>query len=312
MATQQLKDVVVVNTYGETSEIMSLARRIKVMIPGGSKLSDAEAQALAQVSLVTKCNPFIGEIWYIPGKGPMIGIKGARRHGNEQIEEAGGKTAYWFPDLKVCSGEEAGYKGDIKDLASAWKCIITDSVTTMQYQKMMMETISLLRDSGSTDPIKDAKEIVGKKPEWVGYGFSTVSESTRMSKQAAAMKRAESDALKKKFYIPFGTDISDVDTASEASNTGWVEASASTPLQVDAEFPESQDINEQESVIELINPTGTEAVEITTRAWNVDAKYAKQELERMKLGKSYNKSEFMELITGDKRAHDKAIKELGF
>src|SRR5262245_20468210 len=107
MATPVKSDLVI-QSYGNSEDIYSLAKRIKVMVPGGNKLTDSEAQALAQVSIVTKCNPFIGEIWYIPGRGPMIGIKGARRHGNEDVKEAGGKDSYWFPELLPCSALESG------------------------------------------------------------------------------------------------------------------------------------------------------------------------------------------------------------
>jgi hypothetical protein len=204
----------VVGTYGDSMEVFSLAKRIKVMVPGGNKLSDAEAQALAQVSIVTHLNPFIGEIWYIPGRGPMIGIKGARRCGNERVEDAGGKEAYWFPEILPCSPAEAGAP-DTEKVAASYKCVITDSVSTRLYQKMLLETITLLRDSGSPDPVGEARQIVGKKPEWIGFGYSTVAEQSKMNKQALAMKRAEADAIKRKFDIPFGAEVAAGDTATE-------------------------------------------------------------------------------------------------
>lgn len=214
----QPKGMLTISTYGESVDVLSLAKRIKIMVPGGNKLTDNEAQALAQVSLVTKCNPFIGEIWYIPGRGPMIGIKGARRHGNENTKEAGGKDAYWVADLSPCSGEEAGYKGDIKDLAAAYKCVVTDSVSTGLHQRMFLETVNSLRAAGSKDPVGEAREIVGKRPQWVEYGFSTVSENSKMNKQALARKRAEAAALKLKFDIPFGADVAVGDDAVEAGD----------------------------------------------------------------------------------------------
>lgn len=217
----QNKSMLTVSTYGESADVISLSRRIKIMVPGGNKLTDNEAQALAQVSLVTKCNPFIGEIWYIPGRGPMIGIKGARRHGNEHIEQAGGRDAFWVADLSPCSGEDAGYKGDIKDLAAAYKCVITDSVSTGLHQRMFLETVNSLRAAGSKDPVGEAREIIGKRPQWVEYGFATVSENSKMNKQALARKRAEAAALKLKFDIPFGADVAVGDDAVEAGD--WID-----------------------------------------------------------------------------------------
>lgn len=220
-----------ITIYGDSEEIVNFAKRIKDMVPGGKNLQDSEARALAQVSIVTDCNPFIGEVWYIPGKGPMIGIRGARRHGNKQTKEAGGKDAYWESDFSPCSAEEAGYKGDIKNLAAAWKCVITDSVSSAMFQKLFLETVTALRAGGSNDPVGEAREICGKRPQWVGYGFSTESEPSKMNKQALAKKRAESDALKRKFDIPFGATIAAGDDYSEAE-----------PEDVDVAFPKTEAI----------------------------------------------------------------------
>lgn len=237
MATNiQTKNTMVIQQYGDSAEVFSLAKRIKVMVPGGSKLSDSEAQALAQVSLVTQCNPFIGEIWYIPGRGPMIGIKGARRHGNETVKRAGGESAYFTAELKPCAGDVAGYKGDIKDLAAAYECIVEDSVSTKLYQAMFLETLNALRTAGSPDPVGEAREICGKRPQWKGYGYSTVSEQSKMNKQALAMKRAEADGLKHRFDIPFGAEVANGDNAIEAES--WTESTPSTMAQtVDEAFP---------------------------------------------------------------------------
>lgn len=239
----QPRTTAVVQQYGETGDISSLAKRIKIMVPGGNKLNDSEAQALAQVSLVTQCNPFIGEIWYIPGRGPMIGIKGARRHGNETVKKAGGDSAYFTANLRPCSGEEAGYKGDVKDLAAAYECTVEDSVSTKLYQAMFLETVNTLRLASSPDPVGEAREICGKRPQWKGYGFSTVSETSKMNKQALAMKRAEADGLKRRFDIPFGTEVADGDTAIETEAKDWVEASVATPAQVDMAFPPDTDLH---------------------------------------------------------------------
>lgn len=220
----QEKSFLTISTYGDNLDVVSLARRIKIMVPGGKNLNDNEAQALAQVSIATNCNPFIGEIWYIPGSGPMIGIKGTRRHASQQIEDAGGKDAFWQSDFEPCSGEDAGYKGDIRDLAAAYKCTITDSVSTLAYQRMFLETVNTLRAAGSTDPVGEAREICGKRPQWIDYGYSLVSEKSRMNKQALARKRSESHALQLKFSIPFGAKVAAGDDAIDAGD--WVEGQA--------------------------------------------------------------------------------------
>jgi len=58
--------------HGTNQELDTMAGRFKVALRGGDKLANNEARALAQISMVTNLNPYIGEVWYIPGKGPVI------------------------------------------------------------------------------------------------------------------------------------------------------------------------------------------------------------------------------------------------
>lgn len=296
----QPKSLMTITTYGDSLDVISLAKRIKVMVPGGKNLNDNEAQALAQVSIATNCNPFIGEIWYIPGSGPMIGIKGTRRHATQQIEDAGGRDAYWQSDFQPCSGEDAGYKGDIKDLAAAYKCTITDSVSTAAYQKMFLETVNALRSAGSTDPVGDAREICGKRPQWTDYGFSLVSEKSRMNKQALARKRAESHALQLKFSIPFGAKVAAGDDAVDAGD--WIEAKVQDSpnwQQAPEEWDESQEeqVTEAEQPIELIDPHGDWAVKFAAKEWGIDKSQAARELwKKIPDKKPMDKRDFFQIV----------------
>jgi hypothetical protein len=191
--------------YGTKEELSSIAGRFKTALRGGDKLNNSELIALAQLSKITGLNPFIGELWYIPGKGPMIGIVGARRLWNEKSAAGGGWSSV---EILPCTPQEAGYAGDVKDLAAAFKATAHDSAATLQYQKMFTDTINTMRSAGSTDPFGDAKQICGPRPQWEGYGYSTVSETSRMNKTQLARKRAEADALKKCINVPFGLEVS--------------------------------------------------------------------------------------------------------
>ena len=298
MATAiQPKITAVIQSYGQADDVYTLAKRIKIMVPGGSKLSDSEAQALAQVSLVTQCNPFIGEIWYIPGRGPMIGIKGARRHGNEQTLKAGGKDAYWVPEMKPCSAQEVGYAGKPEDLESAWCCTITDSVSSGLFQRMFLEAVNTLRAAGSKDPVGDAREICGRRPEWKGYGYSTRSEQSKMNKQALAMKRAEADALKKKFDIPFGADIANGHTAQEAEAVEWIESTPFVIAETADEMPpvESQVVKDEEQPIEIVEVLSDWAVKQAAKFWNIETSSAAKEIAKKWHGKM-DKREFLDLL----------------
>lgn len=212
-----------IQTYGSNTDINTMAGRFRIAVKGGDKLSNNEAIALAQVAQVTNLNPFVGEIWAIPGKGTMIGIAGARRLFAEQTNG--------FIEVIPCSPEEAGAVE--KDVVVAFKCVAHDSVKTREYQKMMTETIDAMRAGGSKDPYGDAKEICGPRPQWVGYGYSTHSETSRMNKTQLARKRAEADALKKCIVIPFGAAI-DTQDSRDSQPVEYIEAEATDVMTIEA------------------------------------------------------------------------------
>jgi hypothetical protein len=198
---------------GDYGEIEEFAKRIKMLMRGGDKLSNPEVMALAQFAKLTNLNPFIGECWYIPGSGPMVGIAGARRLGQEQAGDAGG---FSFPTITPVSPEEAGaLESELKDVAAAFKAEITDTSAVFAYQKMFTATIQAMREAGVADPFAAAKEVCGPRPSWVGYGYSTRGERSRMNKTQLARKRAEADALKKIIVIPFGAQVADSDVSPE-------------------------------------------------------------------------------------------------
>jgi hypothetical protein len=208
--------------FGNSQELQQFAARIKLMMRGGDKLTGPEALALAQVAKVTNLNPFIGECWYIPGSGPMVGIAGARRLDQEDTTKRGG---YSTVSVISCPPEEAGaLEFELKDVVAAFRAEISDSQATLEYQKMFSAALASLRDAGVPDPVPAAREICGPRPSWVGYGYSTKGEKSRMNKVQLARKRAESDALKKKVIIPFGAQIAETDTAPD-----YIDAEAKDP-----------------------------------------------------------------------------------
>lgn len=203
-----------ITLHGSQKDLDAMANRFKIALRGGDKLNPQEARALAQIALVTNLDPYIGEIWYIPGKGPMIGIAGARRLWNEKSIAGGG---FSFVDIQPCSPEEAG--ATESDVVAAFKAIAHDSKATKEYQKLFQETLAMLREAKAEDPFTLAKEICGPKPQWIGYGYSTKSEQSRMNKMQLARKRAEADALKKCIVVPFGLDV-----ATEERAPAYVDA----------------------------------------------------------------------------------------
>ena len=212
--------------HGTNQELDTMAGRFKVALRGGDKLANNEARALAQISMVTNLNPYIGEVWYIPGKGPMIGIAGARKLWNEKGLNGGGNS---FVEIVPCSPEEAG--ATEADVHAAFKAIAHDSHATKEYLALFSQTLKDLRAAADPDPTKTARELCGPKPQWVGYGYSTKSETSRMNKTQLARKRAEADALKKCIVIPFGlkADVSIEDKAPEYVDAQVSDVTETTP-----------------------------------------------------------------------------------
>jgi len=63
--------------WGSREEIAALGKRIKTMLPGGDKMSDAQAAAFAQYCKLTDVNPFRGESYgYVDWKGQLVIIDG--------------------------------------------------------------------------------------------------------------------------------------------------------------------------------------------------------------------------------------------
>ena len=191
-----------ITNIGNRDEIVKYAQRIGYMVPGGSKLYDNEKMALAQIAYVTGLSPFTGEIWYIHEHGPMVGIAGSRKLANLEAKANGG---YVWEEFISVSPEEAGANAaESKDCAGAFHCIVHDTTADTQFQTRFMELLTSLREAGDKDPVGTARAIIGNKPVWEGWGFSTKAEKSRMNKIALAKKRAHADALKKKIVIPFG------------------------------------------------------------------------------------------------------------
>jgi hypothetical protein len=200
-------------TVSEDRELSAFATRIKSMMRGGEKMTPADALSLAQFSKVTGLSPFVGECWWIPGSGAMVGIAGARRLDQERTASNGG---YSWPIVTPCPPDEAGApESELKDVVAAFKVEINDSAATRDYQKMFAETIQTMREAGSPDPFAAAKEICGPRPVWTGYGYSKKSEQSRMNKTQLARKRAEADALKKRIILPFGARVAETDAAPD-------------------------------------------------------------------------------------------------
>jgi len=62
--------------WGSRDDIAALSRRIKSMMPGGDKMSTAQAMALAQYAITLDANPFRGEIYGFVSRGRFVLVDG--------------------------------------------------------------------------------------------------------------------------------------------------------------------------------------------------------------------------------------------
>ncbi len=197
------------DVYGAGDDIKTLADRIKLCLPGGDKLQRHEALALAQLSIAYQLNPFNGEVWFIPGKGTQVGIKGLRKTGHRQ-------AAYWTEFLLLTQEERA--QNGVPDKAIAYKCLLyrTDLI------RESAAACKAFRDAGMTDAV----DRYAYRPA-TGIGYWTVGETTKMKGDQAARKRAEADALKQAFDLPFASEVGNGNTIGYV-DTEWREVSQAT------------------------------------------------------------------------------------
>lgn len=166
------------------------------MLPGASKLNALELFGLAQAALAHNLDPFNGELWCIPGKGLMAGIKGHRRAAHQQIErESGGGGNYYTEFFQLTIDEMTALKIPAKSLA--FRARLHDSQTTRAY----VDSIERMLKAGM--PWEVVSRIMGDSPYTEGIGYYVDGESTKMTPVQVSQKRAEADALKRRFDLPF-------------------------------------------------------------------------------------------------------------
>lgn len=162
----------------DRQKVNDLAERIAEFLPGAKTVPIETRKAMAQIALMHRLDPFLGDIWPIPdrkkvngewvtaGYKIMIGITAWRRSAHDTEE-------YWGRRFEKCDAEERAWLGvGTNDLAI--KCIVMRRKT-------------------------------GQQPmEFDGYGVFRKDESSKMNPLQCVRLRAERDALKAAFPIGFG------------------------------------------------------------------------------------------------------------
>ena len=211
--------------YGNRSDVREFAERLKVTLPGASKLSGGEVTALAQLSVAHNLDPFNGEAWMIPGSGLMVGIKGLRKAAQRQAREENG--SFWT-DINRVEPE----KYNAPKTAIVYECILRDSVTTQAWAK----SINTLTTAGI--PYTEAIEMLGKAPCKLGIGIATPDERSKMDIHQRSRKRAEADAIKQRYQVDFGEQVaySDEEPVQEYVETTVTEVAPRTNEQIITEL----------------------------------------------------------------------------
>lgn len=177
-----------------TDRAKDIAAKIKLAVPGGAGLSDNEALSLATFAITSGLNPFTGECWYIPKKGPMAGIKGLRRKSSEQ-------SLYSISIRAMDEGEVTEHEIQGKDVGR---------ICQLYRHDILQEAVEINRAAG---------EVVIPLQPIIGVGIWRGGDQVARGKSAAwmASKRAEADALKKGFNIPlpYSEEANGFDTVIE-------------------------------------------------------------------------------------------------
>lgn len=199
------------------------ARKIKMLLPYGDKLTDDNALALKAYSRLHGLDPFNGECYFlvkekknergdIVGReelGVYPGIKGKRKKSKEQLTNAD-PQAWYKCDYETVDPSETGLKAG-SDIALVVKATLRDSISGGRY---IVDTIKL-KQAGLTKA--EIEDIIGKSPVWIGYGVVKTYE-LRYIKQTPlglAKKRAESDATNQRFDLPFANEALADDVAPD-------------------------------------------------------------------------------------------------
>lgn len=182
--------------WGDRAEIRELKDRFLNNLSDVRALGDfAErgALALAQVVVTTGLNPYVGEIWALPKKQKggaivgftiMVGIKGLRRAARQQAEEMGLVYPYFRPTWRMLDEDEIALAGLCEgDRGLACELELFLPADHVYYARYEHQPYTL-----------------------TGVGILRAASHSRMEPIQAMRKRAEADALKQGFDLPFGVE----------------------------------------------------------------------------------------------------------
>lgn len=179
------------------SAVKEMVARLKAGIKA-KDATDAEYVALATLSMAHNLDPFNGEAWIIPGNGVMVGIKGLRKAADSQLPD----YAFKNPNPRMLQHTEYEDYGVVGDVLMAAICELTRSDATQQWVDQLTQLTQV------TGKYEEALKLLPPRPVWIGVGIVYKGEKSKMPLGQLVRKRAEADALKRAFNLPFNIDLS--------------------------------------------------------------------------------------------------------
>lgn len=145
--------------------MQDFAAKLKLLLPNGAKLSDAEALAGAQYARTTGLDPFRGEFYVVPGIGVVPGYKGVFVRQNAQGIE---------PDYRYRPLTE-----DEKD----WHDILPGDKAIICYATEPAEAAAA-RKENREPRIWDGVGIVRKADQWISFEWRKTQDGSKNYKFA--------------------------------------------------------------------------------------------------------------------------------
>ena len=195
--------------YGERSEIRELVDRMRAGLPNAANIPDAGIRALATAAYAHDLDPWNGEIWVIYNEKKnetslMAGVKGLRKAAKKQLEN---RHHYYlsfrpilqeeYPQYGLDKADEYGHKVELAEI-----CELRRGDACEEYSKTLRQVFDMC---GSFDV---ARDMLGPMPVYIGVGVVREGTRSKMEKCQLVKKRAESDALKRAFDLPFSDRVS--------------------------------------------------------------------------------------------------------
>jgi hypothetical protein len=264
-------------SYGQRTEIREMVSRIRAGLPGSEDIPDSGIVALAQAAFAHDLDPWNGEVWCIYNKNKnetsiMAGVKGWRKVAKRQLPPS---EHYYieFQPIQPGSAEWVRYGLDTpnqygKAVERAELCILRRSDQMSKY----IEQLDKLK--AVTGTYQEAREIAGNPPRYIGLGIVRVGDQSKMEKGQLVQKRAEQDALKKAFDLPFADRTPQAQgavTIGKIDDDEYIEGEytpAPTPPQRPANVTEDGEIIDEPKpapapVVKLVRPLNAEQVKAT-------------------------------------------------